>query len=35
MSPNANPIIASYVTSHARLVLYSYLEKNREKSNIL
>ena len=27
MSANANPIIASYVTSHARLVLYGYLEK--------
>ena len=26
MSPNSNPIIASYVTSHARLVLYSYLD---------
>ena len=26
-SPNTNTIIASYVTSHARLVLYEYLEK--------
>ena len=31
MSPNANPIIASYVTSHARLVLYSYLGKNEKR----
>ena len=30
-SPNTNPIIASYVTTHARLELYSYLEKLQDR----
>ena len=30
-SPNTNAIIASYVTSHARLVLYEYLEKLKHR----
>ena len=30
-SPNTNPIVASYVTCHARLELYSYLEKLQER----
>ena len=35
MSPNANPIIASYVTSHAPIGALQLFRKNREKSNIL
>ena len=30
-SPNTNPIIASYVTTHARLELYNYLEKLQDR----
>ena len=30
-SPNTNPVIASYVTSHARLELYKYLEMLGER----
>ena len=31
-SPNTNPVIAAYVTAHARLVLYEYLERLGERA---
>ena len=30
-SPNTNAVVAAYVTTHARLELYSYLEKLKRR----